>query len=107
MRKANLEVVTALLNGRTLSKGSRQVTAGGDVYLHGNKVMEVYEDLDPGTISMVRVSLAGWNTPTTRVMVNEVLRGLKLDGGFHQKDFQPYFNGQPVDATDWITVSAK
>lgn len=72
-------------------------TNGKAVYLHGNKIAEKRED-------GIYLSLAGWNTPTTRERLNGILQAFNIDGGFTQKKFEPYFNGERICASDWLRV---
>jgi|TARA_R100000479_G_C6388864_1_gene204215 hypothetical protein len=67
-------------------------TDGTTVWLHGNAIVKREDD-------GVYVTLAGWNTPTTRERVNGI-----TNIGFHQKNFEAYINNEPVSSTEWYKV---
>ena len=79
-------------NGYNFNQANTMVTAGA-LYLHGNKIAD---HLNGKTI----ISLAGWNSHTTKERLNN-LRGVSI----HQKDFQLYLNGEPINSQDWYIVS--
>jgi hypothetical protein len=97
MKKITETIATAFAQGRNKSLGN---TAARDnaFYLHGNKIAEKRE----GGIYM---SLAGWNTVTTRERLNGLAYVLGLDASFTQKAFEPYLNGKRIEACAWHKVS--
>ena len=96
MRKITEKIANAFLLSNDKSMGNTW-TNGKSVYLHGNKIAEKRED-------GIYLSLAGWNTPTTRERLNGILRVFNIEGGFTQKKFEPYFNGKRIDAGEWLLV---
>ena len=92
MRKVTQQIKQAFEQGKSLKVGNTK-TDGQTVWLHGNAIVK----RDPD--GLVRASLAGWNTPTTRERVNGIT-GLC----FHQKDFNPMLNGEIIDPSDWFAV---
>lgn len=82
MRQITADINQAFYEGRKLTK-SNTFTDGENVYLHGNKI--AYHD-EHG----VWVSLAGWNTVTTRERVNGLLPR-KAEGGFVQRNHGAYY----------------
>jgi len=62
MRKLTAEIKDAFEEGRKLTK-SNTFTDGEAVWLHGNKIVKQ-------VLGGVKVSLAGWNTVTTRERIN-------------------------------------
>lgn len=96
MRKVTEKIANAFLLSNDKSIGNTW-TNGKAVYLHGNKIAEKRTD-------GIYLSLAGWNTPTTRERLNGILRAFNIDGWFSQKQFEPYFNGKRIQSGDWIRV---
>ena len=81
MRKITKQIANAFAQGESLTIGNTH-TSNGEVYLHGNCIV----DTDPwGKIEM---TLAGWNTPTTRERLNGIAKVLGLNARFTQKDFR-------------------
>jgi len=98
MRKITQKIANAFLLSNHKSIGNTR-TNGKAVYLHGNKIAEKRQD-------GIYLSLAGWNTPTTRERLNGILQVFNIGGGFTQKQFEPYFNGERICAGEWIRVHA-
>lgn len=63
------------------------------VYLHGNRICEVYEGEEGNTAMMF--SLAGWNTTTTRSRLNAL--GIEV----RQKKGEPMWNGGRINPYGW------
>lgn len=103
MRTITKEIATAFLAGEAKSLGNT-ATNGREVFLFNNIIARKMED---GTS---RVSLAGWNTPTTRERVNGILRLSGSSKGVSTKKGQARLSdsatGLTVDisSNDWITV---
>ncbi len=76
MRKITEMTVHAFLDGETMQVGNTTATADG-LFLHGNRIAECFED-DRGR--GVLVSLAGWDTRTTRDRLNGLFLAMGLDG---------------------------
>jgi hypothetical protein len=89
MRIVSKKIAVSFENNRSRKVGNTH-TDGQSVFLYGNKIIERRED------GSVWVSLAGWNTPTTRSRINDI-----TGAGFSQKDFTPYLRGEPVDSREW------
>ena len=81
-------------NGYNFNQSNTMVN-GGVLRLHGNRIA----DHDPDT-NKTMISLAGWNTHTTKERLNN-LQGVSI----HQKAFQLYLNGEPINSPDWYIVS--
>ena len=90
MRKVTQQIKQAFEQGKSL-KVSNTRTDGQTVWLHGNAI--IMRDPD----GLVRWSLAGWNSPTTRERVNGI-----ANAGVHQVKFEPILNGQVIDSFDWF-----
>ena len=90
MRKVTQQIKEAFEQRKVKTIGNTH-TDGQSVWLHGNKI--VTRDAS----GVVRATLAGWNTPTTRERVNGIT-GLN----FHQVNFEPHLDGQPVDPFAWF-----
>lgn len=92
MKKVTQKIKQAFEKGISLKVGNTR-TDGKTVWLHGNAIVK----RDPD--GLVRASLAGWNTPTTRERVNGIT-GLS----FSQKNFVPMLNDHEIDPYDWHAV---
>ena len=95
MRKVTKEIKEAFAQGKAKKVGNTE-TDGQTVWLHGNAIVK----RDPD--GLVRWSLAGWNTPTTRERVNGIAKC-----GVHQVSFEPVLNGQVIDSFDWFASNTK
>lgn len=96
MKKITETIANAFAQGAKKSVGNT-MTDGNAVFLHGNKIAEWRED-------GLHMSLAGWNTVTTRERLNGIAQVLGLKVGFTQKAFEPYLNRKLIDSTDWHNV---
>lgn len=92
MRKVTEQIKQAFERRESKTIGNTS-TDGETVWLHGNAIVK--RDAD----GLVRWSLAGWNTPTTRERVNGI-----VNVGVHQVNFEPVLNGQVIDSSDWFAV---
>ena len=90
MRKVTQQIKQAFEQGKSLKVGNTR-TDGQTVWLHGNAIVK----RDPD--GLVRWSLAGWNSPTTRERVNGI-----ANAGVHQVKFEPILNGQIINLSDWF-----
>ena len=97
MRKVTQQIANAFAQGNKMTVGNT-TTDGNAVMLHGNKITERTND-------GILMTLAGWNTTTTRERLNGIAQVLGLDASFTQKDFEPYFNGELVSSSEWVKVS--
>ncbi len=95
MRKVTEQIKKAFEEGRSL-KIDNTKTDGKTVWLHGNAIVK----RDPD--GLVRWSLAGWNTPTTRERVNGI-----ANAGVFQFKFEPVLNGEIIDSSDWFASNTK
>ena len=92
MRKVTKNVVGAFVHNRAQANGNTS-TDGTALFLHGNKIAEWV------TGSIVRVTMAGWPTSTTRERLNGI-PGVSA----YQRDGQQYINGKHVGSRDWVEV---
>ena len=95
MRKVTTQIKTAFEQGTSLKVGNTE-TDGKTVWLHGNAIVK----RDPD--GLVRWSLAGWNTPTTRERVNGI-----ANANVFQFKFEPVLNGQVINSSDWFASNTK
>ena len=95
MRKVTQQIKQAFEQGKSL-KVSNTRTDGQTVWLHGNAIVK----RDPD--GLVRWSLAGWNSSTTRERVNGI-----ANAGVHQVAFEPILNGQAINTSDWFASNTK
>ena len=102
MRKNTINMIKALTNGYN-AKASRDTVRDGIWQQHGNTIA-YYEGGD------LHLTLAGWNSPTTRERLNGLLNECGLTGiGFAQRNFEAVLvvNGRKVaniDEYDTYTV---
>jgi hypothetical protein len=92
MRKVTQQIKKAFEQGKSLKVGNTE-TDGQTIWLFGHAIIK----RDPD--GLVRWSLAGHNTMTTRERVNGI-----VNAGVHQVKFEPVLNGQVIDSSDWFAV---
>lgn len=95
-RKITTEAVQAFLQGKNYKNGNTKVSTKGSVVflsLHNNLI--AYKDKNG-----LFISLAGWNTPTTRERLNG-LPGVRVN----QKNFIPFLNGKEINSREFYKVS--
>ena len=97
MRKVTKQITQAFIDGVSKQVGNTS-TDGKAIYLHGNKIAEKRDN----TISL---TLAGWNTVTTRERLNGLLTALGSASGFNQKKAKPYFDGKLIHDEQWVDVA--
>jgi hypothetical protein len=95
MRKVTQQIKQAFERRESKTIGNTR-TDGNTVWLHGNAIVK----RDPD--GLVRWSLAGWNTPTTRERVNGI-----ANADVCQFKFEPVLNGQVIDSSDWFASPPK
>ena len=84
MRVVTEKTGRAFLRGDTKVSGNTQ-TDGKSLWLHGNKIAQKTDTSD-----VVMLSLAGWNTPTTRERLNGVLDLMDIPCRYFQHKFEPF-----------------
>ena len=101
MRKIESQLCEAIRNFRTLHKDNTAFVKDSwnkgkwTLLLHGNAIASFDQNSKHPTIPTY-VSLAGWNSNTTRSRLNA------LDGvNIHNKNFIPYLNGREIDVDGW------
>ena len=106
MRKITRLACDAFVNGNDMTRANMHVHHDGDVsrmYLHGNKIAE----RDGQT---VRITLAGWPTPTTRERLNGLLECLHINYRIYQHKHAQYVGSiltqdtREVDSHEWLTL---
>ena len=103
MRKVTQTIATAFLAGKSASLNNTK-TDGQHVWLHGNLIASKNPD------GSVNVTLAGWNSATTRDRLNGLIRAMGGRGGFFQRNHCAMIchqNGDShIDPSDVVTVLA-
>ena len=100
MRKISQEARDAFYGGYKLSKQNMMVNDFG-MFLHSNKIAE-FESLNKNDGNKnINITLAGWNTNTTRERLN-ALDGVKVS----TKQGQAYLNGEKWNG-EWVTIISK
>lgn len=97
MRKIEVAMLLALHTKQQLVTPNTHVVrhAGwSEVRLFGNRIAEIYDN------GIVRMSLAGWNTSTTRSRLNAIAREFGTPG-FSTREGMPHFNNEKTDAHKW------
>jgi hypothetical protein len=97
MRKITKQIAEALANGKNKTIGNTS-TSNGKVYLHGNKIAELKEN-------GLHLSLAGWNTTTTRERLNGIAEHFGLNVSFNQRNYNPYLNGILISENAWFNAN--
>lgn len=101
MRKVEKEMIQAIKAGKSRTLGNTRVDVAGDVvavYLHGNKICEMGKDA-------VALSLAGWNTLTTKSRVNALCHAFTDSRGVYTSKGVVYGFGEawPIGVAQWYT----
>lgn len=116
MRKVTKQAVLAFLNRRPGNFSNTSVTVSDtiegeqrvELRLHGNLI--AFSQSENGHFQPVKVSFAGWQTPTTKERLNGLVTYLVAPAaGFYQKNFQLYYrdgngNNRAVGAHDWVEL---
>lgn len=108
MRKITRDACNAFIAARDWASGNTTVIAEPDrvrMYLHGNCIAESVPGCDDES-RIVRITLAGWPTPTTRERVNGLLDALGLGARVYQRK-HAQFIGPPereLNAYEWHVV---
>jgi P pilus assembly chaperone PapD len=101
MRKITQQIANAFAQGNKLTIGNTSTEGsehGFHVKLHGNTIALKND-------SGIYMTLAGWNTATTRERLNGIAQVLGLDASFTQRKFEPYFNGKQIGIHQWFKVN--
>ena len=103
MRKGSTQIAKAFLIGRPATL-KNDTTTGSTLYYHGNAIAKRNED---GTIDC---TLAGWNTVTTRLRLNQLSDLLGSSWRVRQRKYKPMFYNwrnqceMPIGERDWFTL---
>lgn len=97
MRKITRSACDAFINGYNFKMANTEVNDRG-YFLHGNKIAEFESVFKNDGNKNFNITLAGWNTNTTRERLNG-LPGVRIT----TKQGQAYLNGQPWDG-GWVTI---
>ena len=105
MRQITRLAADAFIKGHNF--GSSNTTVGLDangvvrMFLHGNLIAE------QNLTGELRMTLAGWNTPTTRERLNGLLEVLGKTPGlrFCQKNFDAHYGAREIESDEWITIT--
>ena len=71
--------------------------------LHGNAIVR----RSIGGTQKVWVSLAGWDTQTTRRRINQALMALGVDAGVYREKGQTMLSGVPMPSRGWVPIIEK
>ena len=96
MRKITKQAVEAFMNGKAFKSGNTEVSPGYNesfsMLLHGNLIANKHQN-------GISVSLAGWNTKTTRERLNGI-PGVSI----HTVKGVPILNGKIIEDDKFYTV---
>ena len=99
MRKITRGIVTAFLDNRCLRKDNT-TTDGSEIRLFGNLI--AYWDTDSTVgghiVQCVAITLAGWNSTTTRERLNGLLELMGLEKRIISEDGVPYIRYKRYDS---------
>ncbi len=103
MRNITRRASLAFRGGDNFTLGNTAVTYDShtgikQMRLHGNLIAETRD----GELYM---TLAGWNTPTTRERLNGLLEMHHISKGFCQKDWEPYYNDELIGDNEWLHIT--
>ena len=93
MTKISKETSEAFLNNKYYSNTNTKVM-GGAIYLYKNKIAIINHDT-----KIVEISLARWNTKTTRDRLNAI-----QNVSIRVKKGVPYLNGEIINSHDWYKI---
>ena len=98
MRKVTREIVSAFMNDYNATVSNSSVTTKDGItklFLFGNCIAR--KEIATGKIE---VTLAGWNTNTTRERLNGI-----PNVSVTQSNFTPYLNGIEMNSDEWYAVN--
>jgi hypothetical protein len=96
MRKIDEQVRAAFLTGINIKLSNTRIE-NNMLFLHGNKIAQLHDN------EFLLISLAGYNTKTTRSRINAILpQGYVLKS----KNGRPLLNGVEINASEWYKVNA-
>lgn len=90
MRKVTDKILNAF-NAHKPAASGNTTTDGTVILLHGNRIAERRRD------GSVWVTLAGWNTVTTRERLRALVSVTTVKG-------QPFIGGKPVKPDQWVKI---
>ena len=113
MRKISKLAARAFIEGRSFNRDNTSVRIehrtpedshpNRRLYLHGNLIAEYTN------ATGLRITLAGWPTPTTRERLHTLLKEMGKREGVWQHKFEQYYGTHEdnieIDSTEWITVT--
>lgn len=97
MRKITKQTVEAFENNQNFESDNTKVSSDqfmNRMWLHGN-LIAVKDHVN----NILKVSLCGWNTPTTRERLNGI-PGVSI----HTRKGQPFLNGNPIEDDKFYTI---
>ena len=89
MRKITKQAVVAFLNDIKFSLGNTTCDGAGRMYLHGNLIAEKRRNT-------IRMTLAGWPTPTTRERLNGICVQVLGGAMFSQRNHLQWFGRNDI-----------
>lgn len=99
MKKVTEAVVTAFLNGEKKEVGNTS-TNGTELFLFDNLIARKSYESQP----CIEITLAGWNTVTTRDRLQAVLTLGHSGNRISTRKGQALFDGEPIDDNEWIKI---
>ena len=102
MRKIEMEVIGAFIKGQ-VKEMSNTRTDGVHLWLHGNEIARVVYPLP--LVRCYQVTMAGWETPTTRSRINALHCLLGAPGRVHQSSGRQWYRGNEIDSLGWYDIT--
>ena len=113
MRKISKLAARAFIEGREFRRDNTSVRIeqrtsedshpNRRLYLHGNLIAEYTN------ATGLRITLAGWPTPTTRERLHTLLKEMGKCEGVWQHKFEQYYgtriHNRVISSSEWITVT--
>lgn len=92
------DYIAAAFNEGRAARRSNTRTDGNAIYLFGHRIVERRAN------GSVWVTLAGWNTTTTRERLQPFAEFRTVGADKRRQGGQAFCNGKPVDSDSWIKV---
>lgn len=100
MTKVSITIAKSFLENKTHSL-SNTSTDGKSIILFGNTIVRKIDD------HKYVITLAGWNTPTTRERLNTFLNLIEYKDRFYTKKGKAYFGDKEICSKEEIIISTK
>ena len=110
MRKISKLAARAFIEGRNFNRDNTEVVVHATI-LGKRKELRLHSNVIARQTSNqpLKITLAGWGTPTTRERLHTLLKEMGKDEGVWQHKFDQYYgthdDNRVISSTEWITVT--